>query len=88
VPRRASRGDVATAGLARYVGCFSDLNPDPWSNPRRLSAAHIRGLFRGPAWAVLDIQPVWYERPPRKGSSVMGAFTMAHWCTIERRGAM
>eukprot|EP00629_Pelagomonadales_sp_RCC1024_P017386 CAMPEP_0119281640 /NCGR_PEP_ID=MMETSP1329-20130426/25139_1 /TAXON_ID=114041 /ORGANISM="Genus nov. species nov., Strain RCC1024" /LENGTH=328 /DNA_ID=CAMNT_0007282267 /DNA_START=99 /DNA_END=1082 /DNA_ORIENTATION=+ len=35
-----------------YVGCFSDLNPDPWENPRRLSAAHIRGLFSGPAWSV------------------------------------
>lgn len=25
-----------------YVGCFSDANPDPWSNPRRLSKEQVR----------------------------------------------
>ena len=28
-----------------YIGCFSDRNPDPWKNPRRLSEAQLRALF-------------------------------------------
>ena len=29
------------------VGCFSENNPDPWDNPRRLSARALRELLRG-----------------------------------------
>lgn len=29
-----------------FVGCFSDRNPDPWENPRRLSEGMLRELFK------------------------------------------
>ena len=32
-------------GGSLYAGVFSDANPDPWSNPRRMSAAQLRELF-------------------------------------------
>ena len=90
--QRAYVGELAKVvrvGGRVYVGCFSDANPDPWSNPRRLSEAHLRNLFQGPNWAVLDVNPCWYERPPRDGASKSGgAFTMAYWCAVERRGAL
>mmetsp|Transcript_70278 Transcript_70278/g.139358 ORF Transcript_70278/g.139358 Transcript_70278/m.139358 type:complete len:103 (-) Transcript_70278:149-457(-) len=47
-----------------FVGCFSDANPDPWTNPRRLSEQQIRTLFceeRG--WRIVEMRETWYERP-------------------------
>jgi len=32
-------------GGSLYAGVFSDANPDPWSNPRRMSEAQLRELF-------------------------------------------
>ena len=79
---------VRTGGRL-YVGCFSDANPDPWSNPRRLSEAHLRALFAGPAWRVESIEPAWYERPRAMNEGHRsGAWTMALWCRICRLGAM
>ena len=79
---------VRTGGRL-YVGCFSDANPDPWSNPRRLSEAHLRALFAGPAWHVEAVEPAWYERPRALNEGHRsGAWTMAWWCRICRLGAM
>ena len=79
---------VRTGGRL-YVGCFSDANPDPWSNPRRLSEAHLRALFAGPAWRVEAVEPAWYERPRAMNEGHRsGAWTMAWWCRICRLGAM
>ena len=84
-----SSAQVTRCGGRLYLGCFSDANPDPWSNPRRISEAQIRALFDAPAWRVLDVAPVWYERPrAHAGASGMGAFTMAHWAVVERKGAL
>jgi len=80
---------VVRVGGRVYLGCFSDANPDPWQNPRRLSEAHIRKLFAAPTWRVASIVPAWYERPRQlNGAHGMGAFTMAWWCAIDRRGAL
>ena len=80
---------VVRTGGRLYVGCFSDANPDPWSNPRRLSEAHLRALFAGPAWRVEAVEPAWYERPRALNEGHRsGAWTMAWWCRICRLGAM
>ena len=80
---------VVRTGGRLYVGCFSDANPDPWSNPRRLSEAHLRALFAGPAWRVESVEPAWYERPRAMNEGHRsGAWTMAWWCRICRLGAM
>lgn len=80
---------VVRTGGRLYVGCFSDANPDPWSNPRRLSEAHLRALFAGPAWRVETIEPAWYERPwALNEGHRSGAWTMAWWCSVTRLGAM
>ena len=80
---------VVRTGGRLYVGCFSDANPDPWSNPRRLSEAHLRALFAGPAWRVETIEPAWYERPRALNEGHRsGAWTMAWWCSVTRLGAM
>ena len=97
IPCRSLASQCCAASLRAQVrrggrlllGCFSDANPDPWSNPRRISEAQIRALFDAPAWRVLDVAPVWYERPrAHAGASGMGAFTMAHWAVVERKGAL
>ena len=67
-----------------FVGCFSDANPNPWSNPRRLSEAQLRSLLsveRG--WQVLSLESAWYERPSERAASGRGAWTMAWWCVAQ-----
>ena len=67
-----------------FVGAFSDANPDPWSNPRRLSEAQLRALLceeRG--WRVAALESCWFERPQNRAVSSGGAWTMAWWCTAE-----
>jgi SAM-dependent methyltransferase len=66
-----------------FVGCFSDRNPDPWSNPRRISQSLLRERFseeRG--WAIEDISEAWYERPRERSASSGGAWTMAWWAVV------
>ena len=70
----AELAKVVRTGGRLYVGCFSDANPDPWSNPRRLSEAHLRALFAGPTWRVEAVEPAWYERPPVWKSKFYGTF--------------
>ncbi|KAL1530020.1 hypothetical protein AB1Y20_000945 [Prymnesium parvum] len=70
-------------GGRAYIGCFSDANPDPWSNPRRLSEAQLRDLFSNDGWRVLELKEAWYERPRERSTSSGGAWTMAWWCTAE-----
>ena len=85
----AELAKVVRTGGRLYVGCFSDANPDPWSNPRRLSEAHLRALFAGPAWHVESVDAAWYERPRALNEGHRsGAWTMAWWCRICRLGAM
>lgn len=67
-----------------FVGCFSDANPDPWTNPRRLSEERLRTLLSAErGWRLVDIEAVWYERPAERATSRGGAWTMAWWCTAE-----
>ena len=67
-----------------FVGCFSDANPDPWSNPRRISEAQLRGLFtEARGWRVKSLESAWYERPSERAASNRGAWTMAWWCVAE-----
>lgn len=68
-----------------YVGCFSTANPDPWSNPRRLSEEDLRRLFcRENGWEVLEVKDAWWGRPSPRGSN-QGAFCMALWMEARRR---
>ena len=74
---------VRTGGKV-LVGCFSDANPDPWSNPRRMSEAQLRALFseeRG--FRITELREAWYERPSDRASGRGGAWTMAWWCVAE-----
>ena len=67
-----------------FVGCFSDANPDPWSNPRRLSEDQLRRLLcpeRG--WQIRSLTSAWYKRPTDRAVSNQGAWTMAWWCVAE-----
>jgi len=67
-----------------FVGCFSDKNPDPWDNPRRLSEENLRALFCEEAgWEVLNIRDTWWSRPTYRGSS-QGSFSMALWMEARR----
>lgn len=77
--------DVTRVGGRLYLGCFSDANPDPWSNPRRLSEAHLRAMLSEAAgWRVVTLTEAWYERPRARSASSGGAWTMAWWCVAER----
>jgi len=72
------------AGGKLFVGCFSDANPDPWSNPRRISESQLRSLLsteRG--WHMVSLTSSWYERPSDRAASGRGAWTMAWWCVAE-----
>ena len=72
------------AGGRLFIGCFSDANPDPWSNPRRISENRMRELLspeRG--WQVRSLDEAWYERPAERSTSGGGAWTMAWWCVAE-----
>ena len=67
-----------------FVGAFSDANPDPWSNPRRLSEAQLRALLcKERGWRVAALESCWFERPQNRAVSSGGAWTMAWWCTAE-----
>ena len=74
---------VRTGGKV-LVGCFSDANPDPWCNPRRMSKAQLRAVFseeRG--FRITELREAWYERPSDRASGRGGAWTMAWWCAAE-----
>ena len=67
-----------------FVGCFSDANPDPWSNPRRISEAQLRSLLSDEhGWRINSLSSAWYERPDERAASGRGAWTMAWWCEAE-----
>jgi len=76
-----------------YVGCFSDMNPSPWSNPRRLSKVHLENLFDDANWRLLDIDRIWWQRPvpPQDAEERItrntAGWCLAWWCVVERRGA-
>ena len=70
-------------GGTLFVGCFSDANPPPWSNPRRMSEAELRALFcRSRGWELTKLSEAWYERPAARTASKGGAWTMAWWAVI------
>ena len=47
-----------------FVGCFSDANPDPWLNPRRMSKDELRALFcEERSWQIVSLTETWFERP-------------------------
>ena len=76
---------LVRAGGTLFVGCFSDANPDPWANPRRMSEAQLRGLLsEARGWRVSELREAWYERPAGRSESSGGAWTMAWWCVAER----
>jgi len=66
------------------LGCFSDQNRDPWSNPRRLSETRLRELLS--SFGSFDIQSIescWWSRPDDRGSN-QGSFCLAWWCVATR----
>ena len=84
-----------------FIGCFSDANPDPWDNPRRISEEYLRNeLFADCAssknedekvsvatatnWEVVSCDECWWARPPSRGSSTGGAFSLALWVEVRR----
>jgi len=81
-----------------YIGCFSTKNTDPWDNPRRLNEEYIYQLFNhnhnnnndstdniiNPLWEVETIRDTWWARPPSRGSSTGGAFSLALWIEVRR----
>lgn len=89
---------VRTGGCA-YVGCFSDENPSPWLNPRRLSKARLTEIFTlSEGWRILDISRTWWQRPvPPAAATEDGAHSIktaisagwcyAWWCVAERCAA-
>ena len=70
-------------GGSLYVGCFSDGNPDPWQNPRRISEARLRTLLASQhGWSLTELREVWWARPSKSGGSG-GAWTRAWWVRAE-----
>ena len=68
------------------LGSFSDMNPDPWLNPRRLTEGRLRALFceeRG--WVVEELRPSFIMRPAERGSKG-GAWTFSHWMVARKLG--
>lgn len=67
-----------------YIGCFSAANPDPWDNPRRISEDYVRNeLFLTlEKWDVVSCRECWWARPPSRGSSTGGAFSLALWIEV------
>ena len=67
-----------------YIGCFSTANPDPWDNPRRISEDYLRNeLFScHEKWEILACRDCWWSRPPTRGSSTGGAFSLALWVEV------
>ena len=75
---------VARGTGRALVGCFSDKNPDPWDNPRRLSEGYLRGLFcKEAGWEVTRVRDTWWSRPTGRGSA-QGSFCMALWMEARR----
>ena len=82
-------------GGSLYAGVFSDANPDPWSNPRRMSEAQLRELFcaangwRAPLAQptldgyVADLSPKHRARAPRRRTS--GALSLMRGTFLRRR---
>jgi hypothetical protein len=67
-----------------FVGAFSDKNPDPWTNPRRLSEGRLRALFcAANGWDVVSVEETWWQRPSRRGSAA-GAWSLALWLEARR----
>jgi SAM-dependent methyltransferase len=67
-----------------YIGCFSTANPNPWDNPRRISEEYLRNeLFScREKWEVMSCRDCWWARPPTRGSSTGGAFSLALWVEV------
>lgn len=67
-----------------YIGCFSTANPDPWDNPRRISEDYLRNeLFScQEKWEIIACRDCWWSRPPTRGSSTGGAFSLALWVEV------
>lgn len=67
-----------------YIGCFSTANPDPWDNPRRISEDYLRNeLFSNrEKWEVVSCRDCWWARPPTRGSTTGGAFSLALWVEV------
>lgn len=67
-----------------YIGCFSTANPDPWDNPRRISEDYLKNdLFTcRETWDVISCRECWWARPPSRGSSSGGAFSLALWVEV------
>ena len=77
------RGLVRPGGRL-FIGCFSDANPDPWLNPRRMSEAQLRALLTNErGWRLASLTQAWYQRPSGRTNSSGGAWTMAWWCCAE-----
>lgn len=95
----AQLASVVRIGGCAYVGCFSDENPSPWLNPRRLSKARLAEIFNlSEGWRILDISRTWWQRPvpppaTTEGGSqstktaVSGGWCYAWWCVAERCAA-
>ena len=70
------------------VGCFSENNPDPWDNPRRLSAHTLRELFcEENGWEIVALDETWWARPvvlDADRGSVQGAWSQAYWLEARR----
>jgi len=67
-----------------FIGCFSTANPDPWDNPRRISEEYLRNeLFScREKWEIVACRDCWWARPPTRGSSTGGAFSLALWVEV------
>jgi SAM-dependent methyltransferase len=67
-----------------FIGCFSTANPDPWDNPRRISEEYLRDVLfsNNQKWEVLSCRDCWWARPPTRGSSTGGAFSLALWVEV------
>lgn len=61
-----------------YIGCFSDENASPWSNPRRLSQSYLKQLL-DPQFTISSIERKWWARPDARGSNC-GSYSLAWWC--------
>lgn len=91
-------GSVVQTGGRVFVGCFSDENPSPWSNPRRISKTRLAELFDTDGWRILDISRTWWQRPVPPSSTPTNegdaatnrtvGWCLAWWCVVERLGAL
>jgi len=89
---------VRTGGRL-YIGCFSNENPEPWLNPRRISRDRLSELFdKDAGWRIVETSRTWWQRPLRPTSAPTEGgdrhpdetnfgWCLAWWCVVERLGA-